>query len=56
MPDIDFTEALTVFVLGVIAVTALFTLDGEGKGVATAIGTGLIGYLAKTIKNGFTSS
>ena len=43
----NLSEHLTIFVLGAIAITAMVILGVEAKEVVSAIGGGLVGYLAR---------
>jgi hypothetical protein len=43
-------EMLTIIVLGAIVIAALVVLGADGKDVALAVGTGLIGFLKGAAK------
>ena len=43
----DVSEELTIFTLAAIAIIAMLVLGVESKEVVSAIGGGLVGYLAK---------
>ena len=51
----DVSEEITIVILGVIAVVAMVILSGESKEIVSAIGGGLVGYLAKATKDAVLS-
>jgi|GEM_PF-2195534 len=46
----DISEELTIVALAAIAVLAMVMLKADAKEVVSAIGGGLVGYLAKSSK------
>ena len=42
------TEVVALFILGLIAIVAMYKLKVDGKEIALAIGAGIGGYLTKT--------
>lgn len=52
MKDINWsaiTEVVALFILGVIAIVAMYELKVDGKEIALAIGSGIGGYLTKAV-------
>ena len=47
--DLDAAEVVCLFILGIIAITAL--LQSEAS-IANTIASGLVGYMVKSVKNG----
>ncbi|KKM77795.1 hypothetical protein LCGC14_1366490 [marine sediment metagenome] len=48
--DFDAAEILCLFVLGIIAITAL--VQEGGSSIANTVVSGLVGYMVKSVKNG----
>jgi hypothetical protein len=50
----DWSQELTIFVVGVIAITALVVLGDTSNEIVAALGGGLVGFLVGKKMNGGT--
>ena len=50
--DLDTAEVVCLFILGIIAITALIQSEAS---IANTIASGLVGYMVKSVKNGMVT-